>query len=252
MSMIKSPSVNIKWQIYHWPLFWAKLRWTTYRTFERLGRLGCISLMLMPFLLLVLLIMHVQQQHALDALKQRVMQSATLQGDSHQPAPIVLSKYQALFPPFTERANALAQLMAMAQAQEVWLDQINYKQQLLPTLGLHKTILEFNVLTDYLSVRRFIQAMQKDMPYVAIESLSFSLGQGADMHVVKANNIKTSNKTLLEPSSASRIENLDNPQSELSLSKVEVDVHVRLALYVQAEKVLSDVQIQPQLTPGMP
>lgn len=153
----------------------ARLQWHAYRALEAIGWAGRLGL---AILLAAATFYVVSLTHKQNALLQ--MQSVQTASDTpHSQAPQQLAMqdlqaYLAQFPAESERANKINAMMALAKQSKLLLDEVTYKSKQSTSHLWSQTTVEFTLLASYPKVYQYIDAILVDMPFVAIDALSFN------------------------------------------------------------------------------
>jgi hypothetical protein len=148
-----------------------RLKWAIYRLVDQLGWLGrsaAVIVFIMAGLATAML--------------------PPLYRDAHAHLPIVikptklktptstekLERYWSSFPKLSNRAQTIHQIMAIAKADQLVIDDVTYKNKSVPDSFLSPTVMELTVYDTYPNIHRFLNHVLVEMPYVGIESLDFS------------------------------------------------------------------------------
>lgn len=90
------------------------------------------------------------------------------------PAPVVqLESYYGLFPPATSRAQILGQFFEIAAQQKVQLAQGAYSLKNSRSERLNRYEVTFPIKGSYAQIRAFALQVTRDVPNIALESMSF-------------------------------------------------------------------------------
>lgn len=151
----------------------AKLQWLLTRIVERIGLLGFINIVLFALIILVGFYIYLPKQEQLIRLQQQ-----------HDNNPVQLSKpvyeYRSsaeLFFSSLPSINAVpAQLQVLfeqAKKNELFISEVQYKQQQLQGDGVTAYDITFSVLAGYPQIKVFIADALSQLPALALEQVTF-------------------------------------------------------------------------------
>lgn len=153
----------------------ARLQWHAYRAAEALGWAGRLGLVMCLATVVFYIAVLTPKQDAL--LQAQAVNTSSVAPHKQAPQQLAmqdLQAYLAQFPAETERANKINAMMALAKQSKLLLDEVTYKsKQAAPHMLSHTTV-EFTLLASYPKIYQYIDALLVEMPFVALDALSFN------------------------------------------------------------------------------
>lgn len=149
-----------------------QVKWQLYRATERLGALGNAALLLA----LATVVAYILLVRPLATQVTEALQPVNLKPAQAQPASNAtkLQQYLASLPPVANRTSATKKLMDIAAAQNLWLDEVSYKTDTRPNDPINHYHVEFSLYASYPEIQHFLSELLHQMPFVSLESLTFS------------------------------------------------------------------------------
>lgn len=159
----------------------ASVKWYAYRIYESIGLGGRMATLMLLGGLIFYFGSLVPMQEALLQIRQAGTDAKTQPAqDPQQLAMQDLQGYVAAFPKQTERANQINAMMALAKKSKLLLDEVTYKSKHTEGAMLVHTIVEFSVLDSYPNIYQYLDSLLVEMPFVALDSLSFNRADVTD------------------------------------------------------------------------
>ncbi|MEQ1601802.1 MAG: type 4a pilus biogenesis protein PilO [Methylophilaceae bacterium] len=146
----------------------ARLTWNLVRLSEKLSALGVLGLMLALITLLYAPV-------ALWPAQQKLQQLPTQVHVTKQqllPSASSADTFFAQFPTPDTLPAELQSIFDMAQKHGLNLNEVSYKKSVSPNEHLTRLSLDFNVVSDYPSIRAFITDTLVALPYVSLDQLA--------------------------------------------------------------------------------
>ncbi len=147
------------------------VQWTLYRLFNRMSHVAWLAVGLITLAIFVYALVHYPLMNRLQTLKRQTYASA-LNASSKQPDN--LNRYFKQFPPLSERASKVDDLMAMVAQHHLQLDEVSYKTEAKDDAPLSRYILTFSVFATYPEIHRLLNHILTQMPFVAIDTLQLN------------------------------------------------------------------------------
>jgi len=160
--------------------FSAKIKWQLARTFDRIGLLGRIALLAILFSLILFFLRSEVLQHKIVNLR-AVVPNAIQGSDTYVDQAKMLEVSLTQFPTVSDKAQIFNKFMHIAKTHELFLDAVTYKTKRVEnTAPFSQTTVDFTLYATYPEVHDFMNTIMVEMPFVAIEQLSFIRANNED------------------------------------------------------------------------
>lgn len=150
----------------------TQFKWQVYRAIERLGALGNAALLLA----LATIVAYILLVRPLATQVAEALQPIDLKPNQALPASNAdkLPQFLASLPSVANRASATKTLMDIAASENLLLDEVSYKTDIKPNDPINHYHVEFSLYASYPEIQHFLSALLNQMPFVSLESLTFS------------------------------------------------------------------------------
>lgn len=148
-----------------------QLQWLAWRYSETLGWPGVLALMLAGAGLLFSLLWWLPASAELQRLQQQPLPSHLVQRDPLMNPQQTLQTYIIQFPPLSERSRQIEHLVAIAEAQSIFLEEVSYRMDARQP-GLSHYRVDFTTAASYAELQAFLSKVLSSMPLMSLESLT--------------------------------------------------------------------------------
>lgn len=159
----------------------TRLSWYLHRTAERLSPLNWLILLLLLAIVVVLTQLSPMSSQPADS-QTETFAPAQLPSEALPSLPeSILFMQQA--PPVAEVTDAIAALAVLAETHQIPIREVGYQDVIRPDSDLLAYQINFSVEADYPRLRLFIADILAELPYLALQQLTFQRDDISDQQL---------------------------------------------------------------------